>query len=116
LPAVLVDRQRINYVFTNLIINAVKYSPAGGEVLLQATRTEDDGIQFSITDQGPGIAEEYHSRIFDRFFRVPGQSKTGAGLGLSIAREIIVAHGGRIGVKSSPGHGSTFFVILKTAD
>jgi signal transduction histidine kinase len=116
LPAVLVDRQRINYVFTNLIINAVKYSPAGGEVLLQATRTEDDGIQFSITDQGPGIAEEYHSRIFDRFFRVPGQNKTGAGLGLSIAREIIVAHGGRIGVRSSPGHGSTFFVILKTAD
>jgi len=56
---------------------------------------------------------EYQTRIFDRFFRVPGQTKTGAGLGLSIAREITVAHGGRIGVKSAPGEGSAFHVVLK---
>jgi NtrC-family two-component system sensor histidine kinase KinB len=113
LPAVSVDRQRINHVFTNLIANAIKHSPAGGEIVLRAALAEDNDVQFSITDQGPGIPEEYHTRIFERFFRVPGQSKSGAGLGLSIAREITLAHGGRIGVKSAIGQGSSFYVVLK---
>jgi two-component system, NtrC family, sensor histidine kinase KinB len=112
LPAVSVDRQRINHVFTNLISNAIKHSPSGGEILLRAARVGDDSVQFSVSDQGPGIPEEYHTRIFDRFFRVPGQTKTGAGLGLSIAREITMAHGGRIGVRNSSSQGSTFYVIL----
>ncbi|MCI0349473.1 MAG: HAMP domain-containing histidine kinase, partial [Acidobacteriales bacterium] len=112
LPPVSVDRQRINHVFTNLISNAIKHSPAGGEILLRAVRAGDDSIQFSVSDQGPGIPEKYHARIFDRFFRVPGQIRTGAGLGLSIAKEITVAHGGRIGVKNSSGQGSTFYVML----
>jgi len=116
LPPVAVDPQRIDHVFTNLIFNAMKHSPAGGEIRLGAASTADGNVRFSIADQGPGIPEEFHARIFDRFFRVPGQAKTGAGLGLSIAREITVAHGGRIGVKSSLGHGSTFFVILKSAE
>jgi signal transduction histidine kinase len=103
-------------VFNNLIANAIRYSPDGGEIVLGAARAEDSTVEFSISDQGPGIPEEYQSRIFDRFFRAPGQTKTGAGLGLSIAREITVAHGGRIGVKCSPGHGCTFCVNLKTAD
>jgi NtrC-family two-component system sensor histidine kinase KinB len=116
LPEIAVDRQRISHVFNNLITNAIKYSPDGGEIFLDAARAEEDGVEFSIADQGPGIPEEYQARIFERFFRAPDQTKTGAGLGLSIAREITVAHGGRIGVKSSPGHGSTFFVVLKAAD
>ena len=116
LPAIYVDRQRISHVFSNLMANAIKYSPAGGEILLQATRAEDNSVEFSISDQGPGIPEEFHVRIFDRFFRAPGQTKTGAGLGLSIAREITVAHGGRIGVRSSPGRGTTFVVALKAAE
>jgi len=116
LPPVAVDRQRISHVFTNLITNAIKHSPPGGEIQLRAASAADGCVQFSIADQGPGIPEEYQTRIFDRFFRVPGQTKTGAGLGLSIAREITVAHGGRIGVKSSPGHGSTFYVVLKAGD
>ncbi len=116
LPEVSVDRQRISHVFGNLIANAIKYSPAGGEILLIVVRGEDENVEFSISDQGSGIPEEYHTRIFDRFFRAPGQTKTGAGLGLSIAREITVAHGGRIGVRSTPGHGTTFFVVLKAAD
>jgi signal transduction histidine kinase len=116
LPAVAVDRQRISHVFSNLITNAIKYSPVGGEILLLATRAEEDGVAFAVADQGPGIPEEYHARIFDRFFRAPGQTSTGAGLGLSIAREITVAHGGRIGVKSTPGHGSTFIVVLKALE
>jgi len=116
LPRVAVDRQRISHVFNNLIANAIRYSPVGGEILLGAARAEEGGVEFSVSDQGPGIPEEYHARIFERFFRVPGQTQKGAGLGLSIAREITVAHGGRIGVKSPPGRGSTFFAVLKAAE
>jgi len=116
LPAVSVDPQRISHVFSNLIRNAIKHSPAGGEILLRAARAEDNTVRFSVTDQGPGIAEEYHTRVFDRFFRVPGQSQKGAGLGLSIAREITLAHGGRIGVRSTPRHGAEFFVVLAAAN
>ena len=116
LPKVTVDRQRINHVFNNLIANAIKYSPAGGEILLSASRIEENNVEFSVKDEGPGIPEEFHSRIFDRFFRAPGQTKTGAGLGLSIAREITVAHGGRIAVKSTPGRGSTFCFSLKASE
>ena len=112
LPAVTVDRQRINHVFTNLIANAIKYSPVDGKIVLNAAPAGDNGVEFSVTDQGPGIPEEYHTRIFDRFFRVPGQIKTGAGLGLSIAREIVVAHGGRIGVKNRQDKGSEFYFVL----
>lgn len=116
LPAVHVDRQRISHVFGNLVNNAIKHSPAGADVRLQAASGEEGGVQFTVTDRGPGVPEEFQSRIFDRFFRVPGQDKTGAGLGLSIAREITVAHGGRIGVRSEPGQGSQFFVILPAAN
>jgi signal transduction histidine kinase len=114
LPAILVDRQRINHVFTNLLSNAIKHSPANGEITLGAKLVKDHAVEFSVTDQGPGVPEEYHSRIFDRFFRVPGQSQSGAGLGLSIAREITVSHGGHIGVRSAPGQGCNFYVVLKS--
>jgi len=114
LPAVPVDRQRINHVFTNLISNAIKHSPENGEIVLGARLVKENAVEFNVTDQGPGIPEEYHSRIFDRFFRVPGQPQSGAGLGLSIAREITVSHGGHIGVRSAPGQGCTFYVVLKS--
>ncbi len=114
LPAVTVDRQRINHVFTNLISNAIKYSPEAGEIVLSAVPVEDHCVEFRVSDQGPGIPAEYQTRIFDRFFRVPGQTKTGAGLGLSIAREITMSHGGRIGVRNTPGRGCTFYVTLKS--
>ena len=116
LPPVAVDRQRISHVFANLVANAIKHSPAAAEIRLKAASAGNGCVQFSVADYGPGIPEEFQSRIFDRFFRVPGQGKSGAGLGLSIAREITVAHGGRIGVKSSPGRGSTFYVVLNAAD
>lgn len=116
LPLLLVDRQRINYVFANLINNAIKYSPPGGEIALRAARVDSREVQFSVTDNGPGVPEDFHDRIFDRFFRVPGQTKTGAGLGLSIAREIVVAHGGRIGVKNQPDRGSEFYFVLGDLD
>ncbi len=116
LPPVLVDRQRINHVFTNLVGNAIKYSPAGGEILLQAARTGEREVEFSVLDHGPGVADEHKDRIFDRFYRVPGQPKKGAGLGLSIAREVVLAHGGRIGVRDAPGGGSDFYFVLDAAD
>ena len=115
LPAVLVDRQRIDHVFTNLITNAIKHSPRGGEIVLGASRTDENSVEFRVTDQGQGVPEEYRTLIFDRFFRVPGQANPGAGLGLSIAKEIAIAHGGRIGVKNAEGRGSRFYVVLDGA-
>ncbi len=116
LPLVLVDRQKIGHVFHNFISNAIKYSPRGGQIHVTATATTDRTVQFNVRDQGPGIAAEFQVRIFDRFFRVPGQAKRGAGLGLTIAREVVVAHGGRVGVRSQPGQGSEFYFVLDGAE
>jgi signal transduction histidine kinase len=112
LPLVRADRGRILYVFTNLLANAITYSPMGGLVRLTA-RSEPDRVLFSVQDQGPGIPEEYHKRIFENFFRVPGRSaEGGAGLGLSIAKEIVAAHGGSISFLSAPKQGTTFTFSL----
>jgi signal transduction histidine kinase len=116
LPPVLVDRQRINHVFTNLIGNAIKYSPPGGEIIMSAQRTGEREVEFSVLDEGPGVDEAHQERIFDRFYRVPGQPKKGAGLGLSIAREIVLTHGGRIGHRNGPNGGSDFYFVLGAAD
>ena len=111
-----IDRQRIAYVFNNLITNAVKYSPPGSPILLRAEKGKSraglTGIRFSVRDRGPGIAPEHKEHIFERFYRVPGTDKPGAGLGLSITREIVVAHRGDLGVISTLGEGSEFFFIL----
>jgi PAS domain S-box-containing protein len=111
LPRVKVDRERVLHVLTNFLTNAIKFSPSGGEVVVQALRTET-GVRFSVKDEGPGVAEQYQSRIFEKFFRVPDTHKPGAGLGLWIARQFIHAHGGRIGLVSEPGRGSEFYFIL----
>jgi len=108
LPLVAVEWQQISHVFSNLITNAVKYSPPGGEVVIKAAR-EDGGIRFSVSDSGNGIAPKYQPYLFEKFYRVPGAERTGAGLGLSIAREIVRAHHGSIGVKSVPGQGAEFY-------
>jgi NtrC-family two-component system sensor histidine kinase KinB len=119
LPQVRIDRQRLDYVITNLMANAIKYSPKGGKILVRAdvgkTRAAQPGVRFSVKDQGPGIATEHQEHIFERFYRVPGTQKSGAGLGLSIAREVVQAHKGEIGVVSQPGQGSDFFFILPTS-
>ncbi len=120
LPNIRIDRQRLAYVFTNLIINAVKYSPKGSGILLSATlghtRAMKPSVRFSVKDQGVGISQEHQEHIFERFYRVPGTRAGGAGLGLSIAREIVVAHHGEIGVISSPGKGSEFFFLIPIAE
>jgi two-component system, NtrC family, sensor histidine kinase KinB len=116
LPLVAVDRQQIGHVFHNLISNAMKHSPPGANIVISALADDGNtGVQFMVRDEGGGIAEEFQGRIFERFYRVPGQARTGVGLGLSIVREIIVAHGGRVGVRSQLGKGSEFYFVLEAA-
>lgn len=107
-----VDVERLHHVFMNLLTNAAKYSPPGGTIDLGVKRTADGFVCFSVRDQGPGIPPESIGRVFDRFYRAPGQTKSGAGLGLAIAREIVVAHGGSISCTSTPGKGTEFFFLL----
>jgi signal transduction histidine kinase len=115
LPKVAVSRARIDQVFANFISNAVKYSPSGSEITISAKNEDAKTVRFAVKDQGPGIPQELHRRIFDKFFRVTESSDEGAGLGLSIAREIVLAHGGNVGVESERGHGSEFFFTLPAA-
>ncbi len=116
LPRVLVDPARIGHVFSNLLSNALKYTPAGGEVRITAAPA-GKVIEISVQDTGSGIPKQYIDRIFERFFRVPGQSgSTGAGLGLAIAKEIVELHGGRLTVASKEGQGAKFTFTLSPAD
>ncbi|MBI5771618.1 MAG: HAMP domain-containing protein [Verrucomicrobia bacterium] len=106
------DRARIRHVFINLLTNAAKYSPAGGVVTLRASE-EAGCVRFAVRDEGPGVAAESRPHVFDRFYRAPGQEgKSGAGLGLAIAREIVVAHGGSIACASEPGRGAEFYFLV----
>ena len=107
-----VDADRLRHVFINLLTNAAKYSPPDGIVTLSADETASGFIRFSVRDHGTGIPAESIAHVFDRFYRAPGQTKTGAGLGLAIAREIVVAHGGTIGCTSHAGAGTEFYFLL----
>lgn len=110
--SVKVDPDRLRHVFINLLANASKYSPAGTEITLYAQATSDGFVRFGVRDQGPGISEDHQARVFERFFRVPGQAKKGAGIGLTIARDIVTAHGGTIACSSKPGDGSDFHFLI----
>ena len=107
-----VDRDRIRHVFTNLLTNASKYSPEGSEVTLYAEQAPDGFMRFGVRDQGPGIPTASLPYVFEKFYRVPGETRKGAGLGLAIAREIVVAHGGSITCTSVAGAGSDFYFLL----
>jgi NtrC-family two-component system sensor histidine kinase KinB len=116
LPDVWADPTRIYYVFGNLLSNALRYTSPGGKITFSA-KTEGNEVCFSIADTGKGIPSQYLPRIFEQFFRVPNQEKeSGAGLGLSIVKEIIEAHGGQVGVESQEGKGSTFTFTLRMVD
>jgi NtrC-family two-component system sensor histidine kinase KinB len=115
-PDVWADTQQIGHVFANLLSNALRYTDSGGAVTVSA-RTEEEQVQFSVSDTGRGIPERDLPRIFDRFFRVPGQeTESGIGLGLAIVKEIVEAHGGSVNVESREGEGSTFLFTLPRAD
>jgi signal transduction histidine kinase/HAMP domain-containing protein len=115
LPAVAADRDRIHLVLVNLISNAIRYTPAGGLVRVSASEAADGGVTVRVSDTGSGIPREYQTRIFEKFFRLPGSEAGGAGLGLFIARETVRAHGGDIGVDSRPGKGTTIWFTLPGA-
>jgi two-component system, OmpR family, sensor histidine kinase BaeS len=113
LPTLEIDPDRLSQALGNLLSNAIKYTPPGGEVSVGAA-VEDQSVQLWVSDTGPGIALEEQADIFARFYR--GQKgrrfPQGMGLGLSIARDVVVAHGGRLEVESAPGRGSRFTIWL----
>jgi len=121
LPQIEADHERVVQVLLNLIGNAVKFTPPGGRVTVRAERESGNGagaephVRFSVTDTGPGIPAEHLSHIFDRFWQMRSQGRAGAGLGLTIAKGIVEAHGGTIGVTSTVGVGTTFSFTVPAA-
>jgi signal transduction histidine kinase len=112
LPRVMADSIAINSALSNLVSNALKFTPSSGSVCI-AAEVVAAGIQFSVTDSGPGIPQQYASRVFDKFFRIPRkEGPTGAGLGLAIAREVIEAHGGSIELCTVHSPGARFHFTL----
>jgi NtrC-family two-component system sensor histidine kinase KinB len=112
LPPVRADVNKITWVLTNLVSNALRYTEPGGWIRLHAERVGPQ-LHLSVADNGEGIPYEYQSRVFDKFVQVRGQRATGgSGLGLAICKEIVRAHGGTIWVDSTPGKGSTFTFTL----
>ncbi|MBN1967295.1 MAG: PAS domain S-box protein [Anaerolineae bacterium] len=113
-PPIPGDADRLRQVFDNLIGNAIKYSPDGGDVQIRGTFTDEE-VRVTVQDHGVGLPEYEWGRIFERFYRVDGtlaRKTKGTGLGLYLSRAVIEAHGGDIGVDSMPGRGSTFYFTL----
>jgi signal transduction histidine kinase len=107
------DRERVMQVASILLDNAVKYTPDGGSVTVRVQEEDDGSVALAVSDTGVGIPEDQLPLIFERFHRAdPSRSEGGAGLGLSIARQIAEAHGGQIRAESTPGTGSTFTLLL----
>ncbi len=133
LPKVVCDRAKIQNVLNSLCDNALKFTPAGGQVTMAADlhfwdrrlatvripeerreiiRQKPNAVRFSLSDTGPGIPPEFHQEIFEEYFQVTGSPAGGMGLGLAIARKIVAAHKGKIWVESQPGSGSSFHFVL----
>jgi K+-sensing histidine kinase KdpD len=112
LESILVDRHRMEQVLTNLISNAHRFAGKGGHISVALACT-DDHLEFIVADDGPGIPEDEHERIFEKFYVVnDGRGLAGVGLGLYIARQLVELHDGRIWVESVPGEGSSFHVAI----
>ena len=106
-----VDSEKIAWVLTNLLSNAIHYTPENGRIIIGA-RQEDKKVEIFVQDFGKGIDPRYHQSIFDRYFRVPGTKVQGSGLGLAISKDFVEAHGGTIRVDSEVGKGSTFIITF----
>ncbi len=114
-PDVWADRDRLLQVFDNLVGNALKFTPPGGHIRVGAALNEDE-VRFWVADTGVGIATEDLPHVFDRFWQARKGERRGTGLGLTIVKSIIEAHGGRIWVESALGRGTTFFFAIPAAD
>ncbi|RKH69786.1 PAS domain S-box protein [Corallococcus aberystwythensis] len=114
LPCVLADRERVLQILANLLGNAFKFTPEGGCITLRV-QPEGGQVRFRVSDTGPGIPEEDLPRVFERFWQSGPKRKEGAGLGLAIVKGLVAAHGGQVGVESTPGAGSTFSFTLPVA-
>ena len=111
LPILLADRHRLQQLLSNLLGNAVRFTPHGGEIVLSATRAEDM-LRISVRDSGPGVSPDDIPRLFERYFQAPRLLRAGSGLGLYIAKGIVEAHGGEIGVESEVGKGAEFWFTV----
>ncbi len=110
-PPIFADGNKITWVLINFLTNGIKYTPVGSEIELQAYREKNDLI-LSVRDEGEGIPEDQRDKIFDRYYRIPGSKGKGTGLGLSISKEIVSQMNGKIGVESTLGEGSLFYLRL----
>jgi signal transduction histidine kinase len=113
LPTITADGGRVLQVLSNLVGNAIKFTPSGGRIVMRADPATG-GVRFSVSDTGPGIPQEQLGKIFGRFWQADPADRRGIGLGLTIAKGIVEAHGGRIWVESPPGQGTTFHFKLDT--
>jgi signal transduction histidine kinase len=114
-PLLRVDPDKVHQVLTNLLANAIKWSPPGGQVTVTARGEEPDVVRLEVQDTGPGIPPAERERVFDKFHqvgRVEGERPSGTGLGLTIARHLVELHGGRIWVEGAPTGGATFVLLL----
>jgi two-component system, chemotaxis family, sensor kinase Cph1 len=105
LPRVLADTERIQQVLSNLVGNAIKFTPKGGTIII-AARSDDHSVTVSVADSGSGIREEHLPKVFDRYWQSTRTNRQGAGLGLAIAKGIVEGHGGRIWIESRTGQGT----------
>ena len=108
------DHHRVQQVLSNLIGNAMKFTPAGGMVTFRAD-AQGDHVLFTVADTGPGIPKEHLKDIFNPYWQAKRAERLGAGLGLPIAKGIVESHGGRIWVESEPGKGTKFYFTLPVA-
>jgi two-component system, NtrC family, sensor histidine kinase KinB len=114
-PEILADPIRLDEVMNNLVSNAIKHSPRGGIIKIRQSKPDAEHLRVSVIDQGPGVPESSQSRIFERFYRAPGQSSDGVGLGLFISREIMRAHEGRIGLRERTDNSTEFYIDVPLA-
>ena len=128
LPELFVDPDRIQLVFSNLLGNAIRYSPPDGTIVLRARlevavrqpsahkTARAERLHFEITDGGPGVPAAHQAALFEKFFRVPGSQGGGSGLGLFITKGLVNAHGGQVGVVSQEGRGATCWFTLPLSE
>lgn len=111
-PALIGDADRLKQVLLNLTSNATKYNRENGRITISCRNLNDQQVEISVADTGPGIASQDLEHLFERFYRIPGSQAEGSGLGLSVAQKLVEAHNGRIEVDSIVGQGTTFTVTL----